>query len=139
MWQEEGRKPAPLQNRQGCGTRRSSTKSKTEIPRPNRKPEFKNRITIQIFISEGERAILAFKIGERNHVDGVPRAAFEERAVGALTGAQLAADAEQGIDDDAAKRGVVLVRRPIHAIRNGAVLDAGGRAGASRAAFIDHG
>jgi hypothetical protein len=82
--------------------------------------------------------MLALKLGKRNHVNGVPRAAFEERAVRAFAGAQLAADAKQGIDDDAAKRGMVLVRRPIHAIRNGAVLDASRRAGASRAALIDH-
>jgi hypothetical protein len=89
--------------------------------------------------SERQRPVLALKLGERNHVDGIPRASFKESAVGAFAGAQLAADAKQGIDDDAAKRCVVLVRRPIHAIRNGAVLDASGRAGASRAAFIDHG
>ena len=37
--------------------------------------------------SERQRSIRAFKLGERNHVDGVPRAAFEERAVGTFAGA----------------------------------------------------
>ena len=81
--------------------------------------------------------MLALKLGKRNHVNGVPRAAFKERAVRAFAGAQLASDAQQGIDDDAAKRGVVLIRRPIHAICNRAVLDASRRAGASRAALIN--
>src|ERR1700732_3902162 len=81
--------------------------------------------------------MLALKLRKRNHVNGVPRAAFEERAVRTFAGAQLASDAKQGIDDDAAKRGVVLIRRPIHAIRNGAVLDASRRAGAARATLIN--
>ena len=56
-----------------------------------------------------------------------------------LAGAELAANAQQRIDDNAAKRGVVFVRRPIHAIRNRAVLDACGRSGTSGTAFINDG
>ncbi len=36
-----------------------------------------------------QRPIRALEFGERNHVDRVPRAAFEERAVGAFAGANL--------------------------------------------------
>jgi hypothetical protein len=89
--------------------------------------------------SEGKRAESAFPFGGGDHINSVPGAAFEERAVGAFAGAQFAADAEQGIDDDAAEWSVVLVRRPVHALRNGAVLHTGGGAGASRAAFINDG
>ena len=119
--------------------------NRSEIPRFARNDKVlllavhESQITIhESPLSKRQRSIVSFKLGERNHIDGVPRAAFEERAVGAFAGAQLAADAEQWIDDNAAKRGVVFVRRPIHAIRNRTVLDAGGRTGASRAAFIDH-
>ena len=88
-------------------------------------------------LSKGKCAAIRFKLGKGNHVNRIPRAAFEERAVGAFAGAQFAADAEQGINDDAAKRGVVLVRRPIHAIRDGAIFHASRRASASGAAFVD--
>ena len=43
--------------------------------------------------SEGKCAGIRLKLGKRNHVNGIPRAAFEERAVGAFAGAQFAANA----------------------------------------------
>jgi hypothetical protein len=74
-----------------------------------------------------------------HHDDGVPRAAIEEAAVGALAKALFAADAEDGINLDAAEGRIVLVGNPEHAVFDRAVFDAGGRAGAAGAAFGDDG
>ena len=70
-----------------------------------------------------------------DHLDGVPRAAVQEAAVGALADALLAADAEIGVNLDAAEGRVVLVRDPVHAVFDGAVRHAGRRPGATRAAL----
>ena len=96
------------------------------------------RVTNHMY-SERKRAVIRLKLRERHHVNGVPRAAFEERAVGAFAGAEFAADAEKGIDDDAPERRMVLVRRPIHAISDWAVFDASRRPRASRAGLVDDG
>ena len=73
------------------------------------------------------------------HFDGVPGAAVEEGAVGAFGGTLLTADAELGIDFDAAEGRVVLIGDPVHAVGDGAIGDAGGRARAARAALGDDG
>ena len=74
-----------------------------------------------------------------NHGDGVPRAAIEEAAVGAFAQALLAADAENGIDRDAAERRIVFVRHPEHAVFYRTIFHAGGRAGTSGATLCDDG
>src|SRR3984957_12594136 len=51
-----------------------------------------------------------------DHHDRVPGAAVEECAVGAFAEALLAADTQDGIDCDAAKRRGVFVRHPEHAV-----------------------
>src|SRR5580704_1529086 len=89
--------------------------------------------------SVGHGADFFFDFGDVHHDDGVPGAAIEEAAVGALAEALLAADALKRIDLDAAERRIVLVGDPEHAVFDRAVLDAGGRAGAAGAAFGDDG
>lgn len=74
-----------------------------------------------------------------HHDDGVPGAAIEKAAVRALAEALLAADAENRIDLYASERRIVLVRNPEHAVFDGTVFDAGGRPGATGAAFGDDG
>jgi len=67
-----------------------------------------------------------FDVGGFDHDDGVPGAAVEEAAFGAFADAFLAADAEDGIDLDAAERWMVFVGDPKHAVFNGAIFHAGG-------------
>ena len=74
-----------------------------------------------------------------DHFDGVPGAAVEERAVGAFGGTLLAPDAELRINFDAAEGWVVLIGDPVHAVGDGAIGHAGGRARAARAALGDDG
>ena len=89
--------------------------------------------------SEGKRAVYAFKLGKRHHVNRVPGAALQESAIGTFAGAKFAPNAEQGINDNAPERGMVLVRGPKHAISNRAVLDASRGSRAPRAGLIDDG
>ena len=84
-------------------------------------------------------AEVCFDFVGRDHLDGVPWAAIEEGAVGALARALLAPDAKLGVDFDAAEGRVVLVLDPVHAIFDGAVGHAGGRPGAARATLGDDG
>src|ERR1700722_6057118 len=51
-----------------------------------------------------------------HHPDGVPRTAIQKATVRTLAEALLAADAQDGIDCDAAKRRAVFVRHPEHAV-----------------------
>jgi len=81
----------------------------------------------------------ALDILDRYHVDGVPRAAIQECAIGAFAGAFFAANAEVRINFDAAKRRMVFVGNPIHAILDGAIRHARGRAGTTGATFRNHG
>src|SRR2546429_7858248 len=73
------------------------------------------------------------------HDDGVPGGAIEEATVRALAKALLAAYAENRIDLNASEWRVVPVGNPKHAIFDRAVFNAGGRAGATGAAFGDDG
>ena len=74
-----------------------------------------------------------------HHDDGIPGAAVEEATVRALAETLLAADAKKRINLNAAERRMVLVRNPEHAVFDGTVFHAGGRASATRAAFGDDG
>src|SRR6267143_1244777 len=85
------------------------------------------------------RADFFFDFRDIDHDDGVPRTAIKEAAIGALAKALLAADAENRVNLDAAKRRTVLIRHPEHAVLDRAVLHAGRRAGAAGAAFGDDG
>src|SRR2546430_6328098 len=76
-----------------------------------------------------------FHFGGIHHHDGVPWAAVQEAAVGALAEALLAADAQNGINLDAPERRIVLIRHPEHAVFHRAVLHASGRSRAARAAL----
>jgi hypothetical protein len=58
---------------------------------------------------EGEPAVSCFELRKRYHIDRVPRTSFQECPIRPLACAKLASDAEQGIDDDPPKRGVVEV------------------------------
>src|ERR1017187_4197053 len=73
------------------------------------------------------------------HFYGVPGAAIQERSVRTLTGALLAADAEDGIDLDTTERPMILIGHPVHAIGHRAIGHAGRRSGAAGAAFGDDG
>ena len=73
---------------------------------------------------KGKRPVFRLKLRKRDHVDCIPRAAFQERAIRAFAGAEFASDAQQGVNDNAAERRMILIWRPIHAVRNGAVLNA---------------
>src|ERR1035441_8315821 len=72
------------------------------------------------------------------HFYGVPGAAIEKSAVGTLTGALFAADAEDRIDLNTTERQMVLIGHPVHAIRHRAIGHAGRRSGAARAALGDN-
>ncbi len=67
-----------------------------------------------------------FDFDRIHHYDGIPGAAIEEGSVRAFAGAFLAANAENGINLNAAKRGMVLVGNPEHAIFHWAIFDACG-------------
>src|SRR5580692_8342557 len=84
------------------------------------------------------RADFLFDFDGVDHDDGVPRAAIEEAAVRALAETLLAADAENGIDLDAAEGRIVLVGHPKHTVFDRAIFDTCGRPGAAGAAFGDH-
>src|SRR5713101_1887859 len=85
------------------------------------------------------RADFFFHFGDIDHDDGVPRAAIQEAADGALTEALLTADALDGVNLDAPERRIVLVRHPEHAIFHRAVLHARRRSRATGAALRDYG
>ncbi len=89
--------------------------------------------------SVGHGADFFFDLGSVDHDDGVPRAAVKEAAIGTLAKTLFAADAEDRIDLDAAKRRIVFVRYPEHAVFYRTVFDARGRAGTAGAAFGDDG
>ena len=89
--------------------------------------------------SVGHGADIFFHCGRIHHDDGVPGAAIEEATVRALAKALLAAYAENRIDLNASEWRMVLVGNPKHAIFDRAVFNAGGRAGATGAAFGDDG
>src|ERR1039457_4539006 len=71
------------------------------------------------------------------HFYGVPGAAIQKGAVGALAGALFAADAEDRNHLDTAERQMIFIGHPVHAIGPGAIGLAGRRSGAARAAFGD--
>src|SRR5271169_3558308 len=73
------------------------------------------------------------------HFYGVPQTAIQKSSVRTFAGALLAADAEDRIDLDTTERPMIFVRHPVHAIRHRAIGHAGGRSGATRAAFRDDG
>src|ERR1017187_5200087 len=73
------------------------------------------------------------------HFYGVPGAAIQKGAVGALAGALFAADAEDRINLDTAERQMIFIGHPVHAIGHRAIGHAGRRSGAARAAFGDDG
>jgi len=73
---------------------------------------------------KGKRPVFSASNSARDHVDCIPRAALQERASGPLRCRVCIRWHSRGSNDNAAERGMILVWRPIHAIRNGAVLDA---------------
>lgn len=64
-----------------------------------------------------------FPIVCRDHFNRVPGATVQKRTVRALANALLAANTEVGIDFDAAKGRMILIRHPEHAGFNWAILD----------------
>src|SRR2546425_1699634 len=75
--------------------------------------------------SVGHGAVGGLEFSKGHQFNGVPGAALEEGAVRALAGAEFAADAEQGINLNAAEGGMVGVRDPVHAVFDGTVVHAG--------------
>src|SRR6185437_15162921 len=88
--------------------------------------------------SVGHDADFFFHLDGIYHGDGVPRTAVEERAVRALAGALLAADAQDRVHLDAAVRRVILIGHPEHAVFHRAVFHASGRTGATGATLGDY-
>jgi hypothetical protein len=76
----------------------------------------------------------SFPVVGRNHFNRIPGTAVEKSAIRSLADAFLATDAEIWIDFDAAERRVIFIGHPEHACFNRAILDAGRRTGATRAA-----
>ena len=76
-----------------------------------------------------------FPVVGRHHLDGVPGAAVEKRAVRSLADTLLAADTKIRVDFDASKWWMILVGYPEHARFDGTILDARRRAGATGAAI----
>jgi biotin carboxyl carrier protein len=87
----------------------------------------------------GQLAVDGFPLFRAHHVNRVPRAAFQERALRSLAGAQLAANAKQRVNADDSERVMRRVGHPVHAVFDGAVVHAGGRTRAASAAFVDDG
>ncbi len=83
------------------------------------------------------RSHFFFHFNGIDHHDGVPRTTIEEAAVRPFAEALLAPDAKDGVNLDAAKRWMILVRHPKHAIFHRAILDARGRTRAPSAALCD--
>ena len=77
----------------------------------------------KVLITHG--ADFFFHFGCFEHDDRIPRAAVEESPLWPLTEALLTSDAEKRIYLDAAKRGMIDVRYPEHAIFHRAILDTG--------------
>ena len=75
-----------------------------------------------------------FPVVGGDHLNCVPGTAVEEGAVRALARAFLTANTQIRIDFDAAEGWMIGIGYPEHAGFDGAVLDAGGRAGAAGAA-----
>src|SRR5216684_1320715 len=80
-------------------------------------------------------ADLSFHVFDGHHLDGIPGAAIQKRAIRPFADALLAANAQERIDFDAAEGTVFLIRHPIHAIRHRAIRYARGRSRATRAAL----
>src|SRR5262249_48537956 len=70
-----------------------------------------------------------------NHLDSVPGAPIEERAIRALADALLTTDAQRRIHLDAAKGSMIFIRNPVHAIRYRTIRHACRRARATAAAL----
>ena len=67
-----------------------------------------------------------FPIFRRHHLNGVPGAAVEKRTIWTFAYALLASNTKVGINFDATKRRVILVRHPEHARFDGAIFNASG-------------
>src|SRR5947207_3875220 len=80
-----------------------------------------------------------FDLLARDHFDGVPGAAVEERAVRAFARTLFAANTGGGVHFDATEWRVVFVGNPVHAVLDGAIGNASRRARAARATFRDDG
>ena len=84
------------------------------------------------------RADFFFDFCRVDHGDRIPGAAIQEAAIWSFAQTLLAADAQDGINCDAAEGRIIFVWHPEHAVFDGAIFDAGGRTRASCAAFGDH-
>ena len=93
----------------------------------------------QRLLSNRHHAHFFFHLSRLNHNDGIPRATVEEAAIWPFAEAFLAADTKQRIDLDAPKGRMVFIRHPEHTVFDGTILDAGWRAGTTRAALGDDG
>jgi len=78
-----------------------------------------------------------FHLLGRNHLNGVPRAPIQKTSIRAFAGALLAANTELRINFDTSEGRVVFILHPIHAVRDGAIRNAGRRTGAPGAALGD--
>src|SRR6185369_4819909 len=79
-----------------------------------------------------------FPFSHVHHLNRVPRTAFEEGSVRTFAGAELAADAQIGIDFDSAVCIVVGIVHPEHASIDRTVFHSCGRAGTTGAIVQYH-
>jgi len=87
--------------------------------------------------SVGHRTHYFFHLDDIHHHDGIPGTAIQETPVGSLAHTFFAPDAKDGVHLDAAKRRMILIRHPKHAIFYGAIFHTSGRTRAPRAALGD--
>lgn len=80
-----------------------------------------------------------FPVFGRNHLNSIPGAAVEKRAIRTFAGAFLTTNAEVWIDLYPAKGRMIMISDPKHAAFDGAVLDTGRRARTASAAISGDG
>src|SRR5271156_5725429 len=88
---------------------------------------------------EGHCAVLRLKFRQRDHINRIPRTAFEKSSIRPFARAEFAADAKYRVHHNPAKWCVLFIRHPEHAFSHGAIVDARRRSGATRAHLVDYG
>jgi hypothetical protein len=82
--------------------------------------------------------ILPLKLGQRHHINRVPRAPLQKRSIRPLAGTKLAPDAQKRIHQNPPKRRMVPIRHPEHAICDRTILHASRGPRAPRTHLVDH-
>ncbi len=82
--------------------------------------------------------MLGFPLRRRHHINRIPWAALEKSSLRPFAGTQLATDTKERVNDNAPEGRMIKVGRPIHAILHGAIVNAGRRPRAARAALVNY-